>query len=132
MALNPFKMNVGDRKLLKNGSHAQARLLEFHTTHTTVNDRRVVCDVTIEFETQDGRTVRATGKLPILFWNVDKWSVGDSLPICYDPKNPQKWTHGDEANAPAAPAPNMGTGAQPFAGMPGMGAPGDASAASRS
>jgi hypothetical protein len=124
MALNPFKMNAGDRKLLKHGIHAQARLLEFKTTGTTINDRRVVCKVTIELETKDGSTVRATGKLPILLWNVDKWSVGDSLPICYDPKNPEKWTHGDEANAPADPAPNTGAGAAPCAGIPGMGAPG--------
>jgi hypothetical protein len=99
VTLNPWKTNYHNRKLLKHGLPAHARVVEFEPTKMyagPINDLQV-CKVTIEFEAQGGRVVRADGRIPIYIRDVRDWMVGEhSFHIRYDPHDPTKWTYSEK------------------------------------
>jgi hypothetical protein len=91
-----------DPDLIANGVHAIARLVEFNPTGAQSPTRLLrVCEVAIEFETQDGRTIQAKGKVWMKAAQLDQWTVGHPLHIRYDPNDPNHWA-ASEPDAEAA------------------------------
>jgi hypothetical protein len=80
------------KKLRAEGQPAVARYLAIEDKHYAEGRGGMnhVFEATIEFTTQDGRSVRSTGQLIANRWETP--SPGDRLHIRYDPADPDDWT----------------------------------------